>query len=258
MVRHRTISKYVERKCQGISINAAFDSADPLVRNDEPIWSGESCGVLAMGFKLIRRWWKRWKWRKQKRWPKSQPSLGIGFCGLQDDGANPWSMSIFNSLDGNYPPLGTGWDSGYDFLLSMCTKIHLLQANWSTSRSLYFRNQASCLQTQPRVYTIAQASQYLSFCDRLAQFRNTAWSGKSGLARCISSSRNGRGSFWSCQQEGEKGLNDKNWFCALGLTNSRVPLLFRPFCVDFCFELLDWSWPDIDEGCLPTAGWLPC
>lgn len=55
MVRHRTISKYVERKCQGISINAAFDSADPLVRNDEPIWSGESCGVLAMGFKLIRR-----------------------------------------------------------------------------------------------------------------------------------------------------------------------------------------------------------
>lgn len=55
MVRHRTISKHVERTCQGISINAAFDSADPLVRNDEPIWSGESCGVLAMGFKLIRR-----------------------------------------------------------------------------------------------------------------------------------------------------------------------------------------------------------
>ena len=258
MVRHRTISKYVERKCQGISINAAFDSADPLVRNDEPIWSGESCGVLAMGFKLIRRWWKRWKWRKQKRWPKSQPSLGIGFCGLQDDGAKPWSMSIVNSLDGNYPPLGTGWDSGYDFLLSTCTTFHLLQANWSTSRSLYFRNQASCLQAQPRVYTTVQASQYLSFCDRLPQFRNTAWSGKSGLARCISSSRNGRGSFWSCQQEVEKGLNDKNLFCALGLTNSRVPLLFRPFCVDFCFELLDWSWPDIDEGCLPTAGWLPC
>eukprot|EP00434_Breviolum_minutum_P037268 symbB.v1.2.033041.t1/scaffold4051.1/size47670/2 len=41
-------------RLHGISINAAFDSADPLVRNDEPIWSGESCGVLAMGFKLIR------------------------------------------------------------------------------------------------------------------------------------------------------------------------------------------------------------
>ena len=54
IVRHRTISKHAERKCQGISINAAFDSADPLVRNDEPIWSGESCGVLAIGFKLLR------------------------------------------------------------------------------------------------------------------------------------------------------------------------------------------------------------
>ena len=187
---------------------------------------------------------------------KVNPRWASVFVGYRMMEKNHGACPIVNSLDGTYPPLGTGWDSGYDFLLSMCTKIHLLQANWSTSRSLYFRNQASCLQTQPRVYTIVQASQYLSFCDRLPQFRNTAWSGKSGLARCISSSRNGRGSFWSCQQEGEKGLNDKSARSVWRIP--RVPLLFRPFCVDFCFELLDWSWPDIDEGCLPTAGWLPC
>ena len=37
--------------------------------------------------------------------PKSQPLLVISFCGVQDDGAKPWSMSIVNSLEGNYPPL---------------------------------------------------------------------------------------------------------------------------------------------------------
>ncbi|CAK9016309.1 unnamed protein product, partial [Durusdinium trenchii] len=41
-------------RLHGISLNALFDSADPLVRMAEPIWTQESCGVLAMSFKLLR------------------------------------------------------------------------------------------------------------------------------------------------------------------------------------------------------------
>ncbi|CAJ1423008.1 unnamed protein product, partial [Effrenium voratum] len=41
-------------RLHGGSISALFDSADPLVRQKESVWSRAPCGLLALGFKLAR------------------------------------------------------------------------------------------------------------------------------------------------------------------------------------------------------------
>jgi len=45
---------------QGVFMTSMFDSADPLVRHDESIWSTEICGTLAVAFKIYRLVWAPW------------------------------------------------------------------------------------------------------------------------------------------------------------------------------------------------------
>ncbi|CAE7550031.1 unnamed protein product [Symbiodinium natans] len=45
---------------QGLFMTSMYDSADPLVRLGEGIWDTETCGTLAVAFKLYRLLWAPW------------------------------------------------------------------------------------------------------------------------------------------------------------------------------------------------------